>query len=174
MVYPIQDAHNILSIFFGEKIRLFQGVCDFKGFGILWQIQDFHNWFVVWISTPLKNISQFGSLFPICGEKKRFQTTNQINFHSPAISPNHRRRLPSHAMGSGQRLRWKSSAATFPSSKTPPRQPAVTLSSSAPWENPAAAVRWFFPTKPPFEFGDFQVLCLIAILPTGSICCIVS
>ena len=35
-----------------------------------------YNWLVV--STPLKNISQLGLLFPVYGKKKLFQTTNQI------------------------------------------------------------------------------------------------
>jgi hypothetical protein len=37
--------------------------------------------FIVWlvVSTPLKNISQLGLLFPIYGKiKKMFQTTNQL------------------------------------------------------------------------------------------------
>ena len=57
--------------------------------GILWHLSKAHRilrrsiglwrnniWLVV--STPLKNISQLGLLFPIYGEKKMFQTTNQL------------------------------------------------------------------------------------------------
>ena len=35
---------------------------------------------VIWlvVSTPLKNISQLGLLFPIYGKIKMFQTTNQV------------------------------------------------------------------------------------------------
>jgi hypothetical protein len=41
--------------------------------GIIWHD---YSWLVV--STPLKNISQLGLLFPIYGKIKKFQTTNQI------------------------------------------------------------------------------------------------
>ena len=43
-----------------------------------------HNWLVV--STPLKNISQLGLLFPIYGKIKfMFQTTNQITLYNIII-----------------------------------------------------------------------------------------
>jgi hypothetical protein len=53
------------------------GVCDM----IIHPVMGIHTWLVV--STPLKNISQLGSLFPIYG--KMFQTTNQI--HNGYIKP---------------------------------------------------------------------------------------
>ena len=44
---------------------------------IIMVIKDNHHFYWLVVSTPLKNIGQLGLLFPIYGEKKMFQTTNQ-------------------------------------------------------------------------------------------------
>jgi len=44
--------------------------------GVRWAKYKY-DWLV--LSTPLKNMSQLGLLFPIYGKLKRFQTTNQMS-----------------------------------------------------------------------------------------------
>ena len=51
-----------------------------RDMGESWGPRDQHRVYIDWlvVSTPLKNISQLGWLFPIYGKIKMFQTTNQL------------------------------------------------------------------------------------------------
>ena len=61
-------------------------------------LQPTYNWLVV--STPLKNISQLGVLFPIYGKIKfMFQTTNQIICHHESNPPRMDYSKPSDTVG---------------------------------------------------------------------------
>ena len=83
--YPVYLSISFSMITTGTGTCQFQkGLAAGEGFHLShpledWQHDSHETWAYSWlvVSTPLKNISQMGVLFPIYG-KKMFETTNQI------------------------------------------------------------------------------------------------